>query len=340
MKQDARRLKHSTLEEIRIRAIQQVQAGESAETVIRALGFHRSCIYEWLARYRAGGWQALRSRPLKGRPKKLSGKQIRWIYDTVTLKSPLQYQFEFALWTRGMVRTLIYERFGIRLSIWSVGRLLNQLGLTCQRPLLKAYQQNPEWVEQWLQKDFPRIQELAKKEKALIFFEDEAGVRSDFHSGRTWAPRGQTPVVKTTGQRFGFNMISAVSSRGDMRFMMVPGKVNASKFCEFLKRLVHKAPRPIFLIVDGHPTHKSQRARTLVESLQGRLRLFFLPPYSPELNPDELVWRDLKQHGIGRMILHHPADLKDKVLRHLQVLQKNREKIRSFYQTPTTQYAA
>jgi transposase len=340
MKQDARRLKHSTLEEIRIRAVQQVQNGESPEAVIKALGFHRSCIYEWLARYRAGGWHALNSGKLEGRPKKLNGKQIRWVYDAVTLKSPLQYKFEFALWTRRMVRTLIYEKFGIHLSIWSVGRLLNQLGLSCQRPLMKAYEQNPELVEQWLKKDFPRIQELAKKEKALIFFEDEAGVRSDFHSGKTWAPRGQTPVVKTTGKRFGFNMISAVSSRGDMRFMIVPGKINASWFCEFLRRLVHKAPRPLFLIVDGHPMHKSKMVGDLVESLQGQLRIFIMPPYSPELNPDELVWCDLKQHGIGRMMVHDPEDLKDKVLRHLQVLQKDRQKIRSFYQTPTTKYAA
>ena len=288
-KNDARKLDHKTLEAIRIRAVEQVQAGESPEVVIKALGFSRSCIYTWLARYRSGGWHALRAIPLNGRPPRITGPQMKWIYNTVTRKNPLQLKFEFALWTRGMIRILIKERFHIDLSLTSVGRLLAQLGLTCQKPLMRAFQQNPSLVEKWLKEEFPAIRTQAKKRGAEIFFADEAGVRSDFHSGKTWAPRGQTPIVRVTGARFGFNLLSAVTAKGQMRFMVVQGKVNAAVFCEFLKRLVYKAERPLFLILEGHPVHRAAKVKQFIESLKDTLQVFFLPPYSPELNPDESV---------------------------------------------------
>lgn len=337
---DGRRLDHKTLEEIRIRAVQQVQAGQSPEVVIKTLGFSRACIYEWLAAYRAGGWDTLKAKKLHGRPRKISATQMKWVYDTVTLKSPLQFKFEFALWTRAMIRTLIAEKFGLKLSLASVGRLLAQLGLTCQRPLVRAFQQNPALVERWLREEYPAIKSLAHREKAEIYFGDEAGVRSDFHAGRTWAPKGQTPVVRSTGARFGMNLISAVTPKGELRFMVVQGKLRAGGFIEFLRRLVHGAVRPIFLIVDGHPVHRAAAVKKFVTSLEGRLRLFFLPPYSPELNPDEHVWNDLKNNGVGPTVILSPDDLKSKVLGHLRSLQKTPEKIRSFFQAPETRYAA
>lgn len=339
-KLDARKLKHDVLEEIRIRAVQQVQAGESPEVVIRSLGFSRSRIYEWLARYRAGGWQALKSRKLTGRPKKLTGKQIKWVYDTVTSKNPLQYKFPYALWTREMIRTLIYREFRIRLSVWSVGRLLAQLGLTCQRPLVKAYEQDPQRVAAWLSQQYPQIKAQAQRERAVIYFADEAGVRSDSHSGRTWAPKGQTPVVESTGARHRLNLISAVNARGEMRFMVISGKFNGPRFCEFLGRLVHNARRRVFLIVDEHPAHKSKLVRDYLESLQGKLRVFFLPPYAPELNPGELVWREVKHHKIGRMSILNKQDMHRKALVTMRKLQRDKEKIRSFFRKPTTCYAA
>jgi transposase len=337
---DARKLDHKILEAIRIRAVEQVQAGHSPEDVIKALGFTRSCIYTWLARYRAGGWDGLKAKPLKGRPTKITGPQMKWIYDTVTLKNPLQLKFEFALWTRGLLRVAIREKFGICLSLTSVGRLLAQLGLTCQKPPYRAFQQNPTLVQKWLEEEFPRIRTQAKKLGAEIYFADEAGVRSDFHAGTTWAPRGKTPIIQTTGARFGLNMISAVSAKGHLRFMVVDGKVNAQSFCEFLRRLVYRAQRPIFLIVDGHPVHRSGRVKKLLLALKDKLQLFFLPPYAPELNPGEHVWNDLKNNGIGRMFIAGPQDMKLKITHYLKLLQQTPELIRSFFKAPSTSYAA
>lgn len=337
-KRDGRALDHKTLEEIRIRAVQQVEAGESPEDVIRALGFGRTVIYDWLAKYREGGIEALRAKPIAGRPSKLAGKEIKWLYRTITSKNPLQLRFEFALWTRGMVRDLIRETFGVHLSEVSVGRLLRKLGLSPQKPLRRAYEQDPKRVQKWMDEEYPKIRALAKKERASVYFGDEAGVRSDFHSGTTWAVKGQTPVVPATGQRFGLNLISAVSPRGEMRFMIVNGRMNAGRFIEFLDRLTHNQPRPVFLIVDGHPSHRARKVREYVRGKKGKLRLFFLPAYSPELNPDELVWNHLKNNGVGKRIIRTRDELKRVVLRHLRSLQKTPALIRSFFHQPELKY--
>ena len=236
---DGRNLTHVELTELRIRGVTAVQNGESPEMVAKALCISRTTIYDWLALYRGGGWDALNAGKRGGRKPKLNGKMLKWIYATVTMGSPLQFKFTFALWTRQMIASLIEKKFGIKLSKTSVGRMLDQLGLTAQRPLWRAYQQNPEAVEKWLKEEFPAIKRAASSCKGEIYFGDEAGIRSDYHSGTTWAPKGNTPVVRTTGARFGFNMISAVSPKGMLRFMVVDGTVGADQFIEFIKRLVH-----------------------------------------------------------------------------------------------------
>jgi transposase len=197
-KNDARQLDHATLEAMRERAVQSVQQGESPEDVARVLGINRSTIYKWLAEYRRGGWGALKAKPLFGRPPKLDGKKLQWIYDAVT-QSPLQMKFEFALWTREMVAALIKRKFNITLSLASVGRLLAQLGITCQKPLRRALERNETLVQKWLKQEYPRIKALAQREKAEIYFGDAAHIRSDHHAGRTWGKKGETPYRRKHG---------------------------------------------------------------------------------------------------------------------------------------------
>jgi transposase len=337
---DARKLDHKTLTELRKRGVASVQDGQSPEIVARALGINRVTIYGWLSRYRHGGWDALDAKKRGGRTPKLDGPALQWIYQTVTDKNPLQLKFTFALWTAKMIGQLIQQRFGIKLSKASVCRLLNQMGLTPQRPVWRAYQQKPEEVQRWLNEEYPRIKQMAKRQKAIIFFGDEAGIRSDHHAGTTWAQKGKTPIVTSTGARFGLNMISAVSAQGEFRFMVVKGRVKAAQFIQFIKRLLHGVPQRVFLIVDGHPVHKAKMVSRFIETVKDRFQIFLLPPYSPELNPDERVWNDLKNNAVGKQAITTPQQLHKAVISHLRFIQKKPERVRSYYNNETTKYAA
>jgi transposase len=335
---DGRKLDHKTLEVLRMRTVARVQQGERPEVLAKALDLNPSTVYRWLVKFHYGGKEALKAKPVPGRPPKLSGKQMSWIASTVREKNPLQLQFPYALWTLAMIRELIGKQFGVRLSEVSVGRLMRTLGFSPQRPLHRAYQQDPVLVGQWRAKDYPEIQKRAKQEKALIFFADESGIRSDYHKGHTWAPVGKTPVVEATGARFSLNMLSAVSAQGQFRFMVHEGTATAETFCTFLKRLAHGVEQKIFLIVDGHRIHRARKVQALLTELRGKITLFFLPPYSPQLNPDELVWGQVKQR-VGKQVIKTKDDLKARVTAALRSLQRLPQKIRGFFQAPSCQYA-
>jgi transposase len=335
---DARSYSHQTLQEIRIDAVRRVEAGESPEDVIAGLGMNRRTIYRWLAAYHYGGEESLQAKPIVGAPMKMSAKQMAKLAKIIRQKNPMQLKFEYALWTLAMIRQLILKQFDVRLSEVSVGRLMRRLGFSPQRPLYRAWQQNPELVERWRETEYPKIARRAKREDAVIFFADEAGIRSDHHAGTSWAPVGETPIVQATGARFSLNMLSAVNAQGMFRFMTVDGGVNATVFREFLKRLIAGMTRKIFLVVDGHPMHKAKLVQRFVEENSDAIELFFLPPYAPELNPDELAWAHIKAK-VAKATAQTKEELKKSVERVMHRLQKLPNIVAGFFGTPTCAYA-
>ena len=336
---DARAYSHETLEQLRRDAVKRVEAGESPEAVAAGLGINRRTIYRWLQAYHEGGQDALAAKPIPGAPTKLSQQQMVELALLIRDDTPQQYRFEFALWTLAIIRELIQRRFGVSLSEASVGRLMKRLGFTPQRPLYRAWQQDEEWVAQWREQEFPKIAARAKREGAVVLFADESGIRSDHHAGTTWAPEGCTPVVKVTGARYGLNMLSAISATGQLRFMTVEGRVNGTVLRDFLGRLITGVDRKIFLIVDGHPAHKSRLVKRFVEDNAERLELFYLPPYSQQFNPDKLVWGHVKSR-VAKATVQTKDDLKNMVQRTLRRLQQLPHVDAGFFRAPTCRYAA
>lgn len=336
---DGRKLDHVSLQTMRIQAVKAVREGQSVQSVADAYGVNIRSVFRWLSDYSNGGQKALQAKPIPGRPRKLSGGQMSWLASTVRRHTPQQYQFEFALWTLQLIGEVIHRRFGIRLSRSAVGRAMNALGFTPQRPLYRATQRDAVLVERWQREEFPAIAAEAKRVGATILFADEASIRSDYHAGTTWSVQGQTPVVDTTGRRFSVNMLSAVSATGQFRFMVHEGTATAKVFVEFLKRLIHDAKRPVFLVVDGHQIHKAKLVKDYVVAQDGRLKLFFLPPYSPHLNPDEQVWGNVKSR-VAKRTVESKEDLKAKVISALRRLQKLTKTIQGFFRHPDCRYIA
>lgn len=335
---DGRKLDHRTLEALRLRAVGQVAAGADPREVSRALGLHEHTVYGWLARQRQGGRDALLAKPIPGRPPKLTGVQTEQVVTWVVGSDPRQLRFEFALWTRQMVRELIAREFGVEMSDSAVGRMLHRLGLSPQRPLWRAWQADAEKVAAWKQTEYPAIAAEAKKVGGTVYFADEAGLRSDHHSGTTWGQVGHTPVVKTTGARHRLNMISAVTAKGLLRFSTFTGGFNAGKFIEFCRKLLHDTDGPVYLIVDGHPAHRAKKVTAFVASTRGRLQLFTLPGYSPQLNPDEWVWRNVKSHRVGRAGITGPDQFRSLATGALRRLQRMPHLVRGFFRDPDLAY--
>lgn len=342
---DGRKLDHQTLEAIRLRAVEQVDAGVPAAEVGRglaALGLHPRTIYTWLATERAEGRQALRARPVPGRRRKLTDAQLGELADVIASTDPRDHGFAVALWTREIVGQLIAARFGVALTGASVGRTLHALGFSAQRPLYRAEQADPAAVARWKQVEYPKIAAEARGAGGTVFFVDEAGVRSDYHAGTTWAPVGQTPTVSATGARFGLNMISAISAQGALRFSVLAGTLTAAGFIAFLTRLLHDAGQhgggPVFVIVDGHPVHRATAVAEFVASTDGALHLYRLPAYSPQLNPDEWVWKNAKADGVARAAPKGPDELKSVMVGRLRRLQRLPNIVRDFFADPELAY--
>jgi transposase len=338
---DGRTLDHKALEHMRILAVRRVvEDGEAPSEVMKTLGFCRTSIYRWLRKYDDQGMEALVERIAQGPEPKLNEKQRQQVKRWILGKDPRQYGFDFGLWSRRIVRALIGEKMGIDLGLTAVGRLLASLDITPQKPLRRAYERDPQAVEQWRQETYPKLRRRAKRVGAKIFFLDEAGFQSDAPLGRTYGLKGHTPVVTTSGQRQSINVISAVNARGEFWAATYTGKLNAEAFVAFLQNFLSGRRGKVFLVVDGHPAHKANIVKRYIQSLEGRLELHLLPPYAPDLNPDEFVWSYMKGNGVSKKPLKQNESMRQRVEEDLASIHANRSLVRSFFGAESVAYAA
>jgi transposase len=339
-RQDGRKLDHKTLESYRILAVRRVVGdGEAPSEVMRSLGLCRTDIYRWLRAYKREGMDGLKMRTAAGPARKLSEKQRQQVRRWIVGKDPRQYGFDFGLWTRKIVAELIAQKFGITLGLTAVGRLLASLEITPQKPLRRAYERDPKAVQAWIEKDYPALRERARREGATIFFLDEAGFSSEPVLGRTYGLKGQTPVVSTSGQRQKVSAISAVTARGGFWSQVYTGMLSAARFVGFLKEFRRGGRGKVFLVVDGHPSHHAKIVRQYVQQTRGELELHFLPPYAPDLNPDEFVWQYAKTNGTAKRPLRQGESLKSRVIADLAAIKKSPSLIRAFFSAPSVAYA-
>jgi len=340
---DIRKLAPGAREQLRQTAVRMVKRGHTQTAVASELGIHRLVVGKWVRAYAINGIQALKE-PARGRPsgsgRSLSPAQEAVLERKLIDHAPDQLKLKFALWNAQAVRALIKQTFLIDLPVRTVRKYLSRWGFTPQRPIKRAYEQRPQAVKLWLDEHYPGIQKRAKAEGAEISWADETAVSSVEHYPRGYAPRGKTPVlVLSQAKRSRINLISALTNQGKLRFMLYRESLDAKRFIEFLKRLCKEAQRKVFLIVDNLRVHHAKTVTGWVEQNNERIELFYLPSYSPELNPDEYLNADLKARMNAAEVVRTPKAMQSKLLGHLRSLQKQPARIRSYFRHEKIRYA-
>lgn len=337
---DARSLPPAAQEALRIRAVAAVKTGMKHVEVAKLFGVARQTVDAWVVQHRRGGMSALRARR-RGRPlgKQLTAQQGQRVKKLIVGRYPEQLRLPCCLWTRDAVRELIRRCYGLRLSVWTVGRYLQAWGLTPQKPKRRAYERNPEAVRHWLEADYPAIQRQAMQERAEIHWLDQMGMRSDHQTGLSYGLKGITPVIPGTGKRFRCNLISAITNRGTLRFMIYRCKFEAPVMIDFLRRLMRDRARPIYVIADRHPVHRSAKVRAWLQKRAGTIRLFYLPSYSPELNPDEMLNNDVKSNALGRKRPKDEKEMTRGARSYLLKRQRHPEIVRRYFNEESVRYA-
>ena len=340
--QDCRKLSPQAQQELRYRVVHAIVDKKMSQAeACRIFGVGRTSVHNWLKAYQKGGDASLKAH--KRGPKRqsrLAGHQAATIVRLVTDRCPDQLKLPFALWTRDAVRQLIEERYGISISVWTVGRYLKRWGFTPQKPLRRAYEQDPEAVQKWLEQDYPAIRRQARTEGAQIHWADEMGMRSDHQAGRSYGLKGRTPVIQKTGQRFGCNMISTVTNRGRLAFMVFKERFTGTVMIRFLRRLIKQNKQKVFLIVDGHPVHRSKKVKRWIYRNRGHIRFFYLPGYSPQLNPDELLNQDVKTNAVGRKRPEDQPKMMQQIRSYLRSTQRQPQIVMNYFKHKDVQYAA
>lgn len=320
-----------------------VGEGRSQVEVAGLLSVSANAVGNWVRAHRRGGERALdaRRRGRRGGHTKLTAAQQQKIARLIVGNNPDQLKLPGFLWTRALVRDLIRQRFGLEVGEDTVGRYLRAWGFSPQKPMRRAYEQSDEAVRRWLEVDYPSIAKRAYRERAEILWADESGLRSDHTAGRTWAPVGKTPVTKGTGKRFRANMIAAISNTGTLRFRVFDQKFTGPVFLDFLKRLVRDAKgRKIMLILDAHPAHRARIVKDWVAANPDLIELHFLPGYSPELNPAEMLNQDVKTNALGKRRPVNLTQLKADVRTFLRSRQRRPRKVARYFHERHVTYAA
>lgn len=341
-KSDARKLDAATQAHLRRSLVQAVRGGMSQTQASQVFGVSLRAANKWMALDKVGGLRALtgKRRGRRAGEGRLNPTQSTRIRQLIMDGLPDQLKLPFYLWTRAAVASLIKREYGIEVSLTSVGRYLAAWGMSPQKPVRRAYERNDAAIERWLSEEYPAIAREAKRERAIIYWGDEMGLRSDHIAGTSFALVGQTPVVRATGQRFGCNMISAITNRGALAFMVFHGRFDARLFIGFMQRLLKQAGRKIYLIVDGHPVHRSRQVKHFVAANAERLRLIRLPGYCPELNPDELLNQDVKTNALGKSRPTTRDEMMAGVRQHLHRRQRQPRLIRNLFREKHVRYAA
>jgi transposase len=340
---DMRSLSREARHERRVQVIRLREAGHTYDAIATQTGLSRTGVFNICQRYAKGGAPALQDAVggrQVGEGRCLSMEQEQEIRRLICSKTPDQLQMPQALWTRGAVAALIEQRFGMRLAVRTMGLYLSRWGLTPQKPLRRAYEQSPAAVRKWLTHDYPIIAARARFEGAEIHWGDETGLRSDDVRGRSYAPQGKTPVVCVSGKRAGVSVISSVTNKGMLRWKIFAGAVNAGILMDFMGRLIQGASKKIFLILDNLRVHHSKSVKQWLGQHDERIEAFYLPSYSPELNPDELANADIKQAVTAQAPARTRLQLLKATTRHLRSVQKKPERVRRYFEHEPVRYAA
>jgi transposase len=342
--EDTRSLSGEAQAALRNRAVQAVLDGMTQAEAARVFRVHRNAVNRWIRRYREGGFPGLAEQRRGRRPgdqAALTEYQQQEVIALVRESTPDQLGLAGFLWTRDAVAELLAQRYGVWLARTTVGGYLRGWGFSPQRPQHRALEQNPVAVARWLAEEFPAVCAQARREGGVVLWLDEMGVRSDAAAGRSWAPVGRTPVIKRTGKRFRVNMISAISNQGLLRFRLFTGSFTGAVFIDFLRRLLRDCGgRKVHLIVDGHPVHRAKLVSAWIGRHAERIELHFLPGYSPELNPVELLNHDVKANAAGRRRPRSAGELRQELQRYLRRRQRQPAILVRFFDHPTTRYAA
>lgn len=340
---DARTLKPEVQEQLRKQAIHLRQKGHSVEQIAAILDVNSRTVYRWWQLYRRGGVKGIRIRR-RGRPagacRRLTVEQEKQIQRLIRDKQPDQMKLPFALWSRIAVQQLIQQLWSMRMPIRTVGEYLKRWGFTPQKPFRRAYEQNPKLVKQWLEEQYPGIARRAKQEDAEIQWADETGLCNGSYYGRSYAPRGQTPAIRLPARPQRINLISTVTNQGKVRFMVYRDTMTAQTMIRFMRRLVKDVGRKVFLIVDNLRVHHSKLVREWLEEHRKQIEVFYLPSYSPELNPDEYLNCDLKVGVHAGVPATSKSELARKAVGHLRMLQKRPVRVAKYFKHPKIAYAA